>query len=190
MEYFLQCSWYRPATPPSRTDLVKGMTGLEYENMSFIFQYEQNPISGGNAASAYGSITGSWMLVGETTPIGYRVTTRTFYANAAYGDFGDIYERNADGWQATGLADHQSRGSYAYQSGTLSMYNIESAIPPNESASGEWEWVSSGTSHTWQVTVSEDGNILYFLEDGQVVSQWLRVNSSTTDMLNALYPNS
>ena len=42
MEYFLQCSWYRPSTPPGRNDLVKGMTALEYENMNFIFQYEQD----------------------------------------------------------------------------------------------------------------------------------------------------
>ena len=43
MEYFLQCSWYRPSTAPGRTDLVKGMTSLEYENMDFLYQYEQNP---------------------------------------------------------------------------------------------------------------------------------------------------
>ena len=42
MEYFLQCSWYRPSTPPGRTDLLKGMSALEYENMNFIFQYEQS----------------------------------------------------------------------------------------------------------------------------------------------------
>lgn len=42
MEYFLQCSWYRPSVPTGRTDLVKGMTALEYENMNFIFQYEQS----------------------------------------------------------------------------------------------------------------------------------------------------
>ena len=41
MEYFLQCSWYRPCVPAGRTDLVKGMTALEYDNMNLIFQYEQ-----------------------------------------------------------------------------------------------------------------------------------------------------
>lgn len=43
MEYFLQCAWYRPSTPPGRTDLVKGVSALEYDNMRFIFQYEQDP---------------------------------------------------------------------------------------------------------------------------------------------------
>lgn len=42
MEYFLQCSWYRPCVPAGRTDLLKGMSELEYDNMSFIFQYEQS----------------------------------------------------------------------------------------------------------------------------------------------------
>ena len=42
MEYFLQCAWYRPSVPTGRTDLIKGMSALEYENMSFIFQYEQD----------------------------------------------------------------------------------------------------------------------------------------------------
>ena len=42
MEYFLQCAWYRPCVPAGRTDLIKGMTALEYDNMSLIFQYEQS----------------------------------------------------------------------------------------------------------------------------------------------------
>lgn len=45
MEYFLQCSWYRPSTAPGRTDLVQGMTSLEYENMDIIYQYEKDPQS-------------------------------------------------------------------------------------------------------------------------------------------------
>lgn len=43
MEYFTQCSWYRPSIAPGRVDAIKTMTTLEYQNVDFIYAYEQNP---------------------------------------------------------------------------------------------------------------------------------------------------
>lgn len=45
MEYFLQCSWYRPSTPPGRMDLVQGLTEIELHNMECISEYEEAPKS-------------------------------------------------------------------------------------------------------------------------------------------------
>ena len=83
MEYFLQCSWYRPSTPPGRTDLVKGMTGLEYDNMSFLFQYEQQP----QTPVVNPAILGVWCS-------GYGKYTEDGLFQMCYGD---VWYFNADG---------------------------------------------------------------------------------------------
>lgn len=186
MEYFLQCSWYHPSTPPGRTDLVKGMTSLEYDNMEFIYQYEKNHAS----AIVPGSITGSWMIVGSQNPIGYRVRTYTFNADGTYEDFVDVYEISMGKWHASGLGDSTSIGNYNYQSGTLYMYNDTVGIPPNESESGEWEWKATNVTYSLQITISEDGNTLYIWQNNQIASQWMRVIGSTSSMMDSLYPHS
>ena len=112
MEYFLQCSWYHPSTPPGRNDLVKDMTSLEYDNMEFIYQYEKNRDSG----IVPSSIIGSWMVVGGQNPIGYRVTTYTFHTDGTYTDFVDVYEIAMGKWHASGLADITYVGNYTHQS--------------------------------------------------------------------------
>lgn len=43
MEYFLQCSWYKPSTPPGRSDLVD-QTSLERKNMRLIQEIEEDPL--------------------------------------------------------------------------------------------------------------------------------------------------
>lgn len=57
MEYFLQCSWYRPSTAPGNTDQVTTMSQLEYENMEFILDYEENPNQGVDLSSLDTSLT-------------------------------------------------------------------------------------------------------------------------------------
>lgn len=82
MEYFLQCSWYRPSTAPGRTDLVQGMTSLEYENMDLIYQYEQNPQSvSGNAGSDLSALDTSLTYVCENEI--YSVTMPAYWKDHA-----------------------------------------------------------------------------------------------------------
>ncbi len=43
MEYFTQCSWYRPSIAPNRDDLLH-MSKLEYKNVETIYNYEHDEI--------------------------------------------------------------------------------------------------------------------------------------------------
>lgn len=82
MEYFLQCSWYRPSTAPGRTDLVKGMTSLEYENMDFIYQYEQNPQPAANSGMNLSGLDTSQTYLFETSI--YSVMLPAYWKDYAY----------------------------------------------------------------------------------------------------------
>lgn len=187
VEYFLLCSWYRPSYAPLRSDLVD-MTLVEYKNMETIYNYEKDPSLGDSPTASADGLIGSWMRVGDETPIGYYVTTWTFREDGSFKDFYDTYETGYGGWKASGLADSTEIGSYTYEDGELHIFDLAYFIPPNLSESGESEWKASGYTYTFQVTFSEDGNTLYCWKDGALKLEMLRVTGSTSEMMNKLYP--
>lgn len=138
-----------------------------------------------------GSIAGSWMSYSEN-PLGLSVSTRTFLDDGSYDVFSDAYEYgSAVGWHPSGLADSQDKGSYTYENGELRMFDKLYYIPPNladvEGASG---WVpSNAPDSVYQVTISADGNTLFFWNGAEIAFKMIRVHGSTSDMLNTLYPN-
>lgn len=187
VEYFLLCSWYRPSYAPLRSDLVD-MTLVEYKNMETIYNYEKDPSLGDSPAASADGLIGSWMRVGDETPIGYNVTTWTFREDGSFTDFYDAYETGYGGWKASGLADSTEIGSYTYEDGELYIFDLAYFIPPNLSESGESEWQASGYTYAYEVTFSEDGNTLYCWKDGALKFEMLRVTGSTSEMMNKLYP--
>ena len=146
------------------------------------------------AANVPTDILGSWMSYSED-PLGLSVTTYTFHADGTYTTFSDSYEYGYDildevrRWQASGLADQQGGGSYRYENGQLYLYDIYYKIPPNETESREWELHYTDTTYDWQLTLSDDGETLYYWKDGEVSHKKILVHGSTCDMLDLLYPD-
>lgn len=187
VEYFLLCSWYRPSYAPLRSDLVD-MTLVEYKNMETIYNYEKDPSLGDSPAASADGLIGTWMRVDGENPLGYDVTTWTFYEDGSFKEFDDIFWVSSGSWAASGLADTTQSGAYTCENGELSVFDLAYFIPPNLSESGESEWQASGNTYGYEITFSEDGNTLYCWKNGTLKFELLRVIGSTSDMMNDLYP--
>lgn len=64
MEYFTQCSWYRPSIAPNRDDLLH-MSKLEYKNVETIYNYEHDEVRELNVSKLKDELS-------------YKVTTDTY----------------------------------------------------------------------------------------------------------------
>lgn len=88
LEYFLQCSWYRPSTAPGRTDLVS-LSSIESSNMNFMYEYEKKLKAQPNLASLDSSLS-------------LRIDTPYYSVNvpAYWNDYGlYVSSDGADGYQ-------------------------------------------------------------------------------------------
>ena len=170
---------------------------IQNEDGSFTFFYGDESFNSGDVIVTpvpSNDLVGQWMQCFEEhhdTISFMRVTTYTFREDGTYTYFHDTYEfGSGSGWHATGLADFEERGSYTYENGELTLYNIARFVPPNEVGPDEPSgWVLTDEVEVYQASVFNDGDRLYMGVEGQAPYEWERTGGSETEALNQIYPN-
>lgn len=178
-------------------DFDGAMQIIQNEDGSFTVIYGDESFDSGDMTATpapSNDLVGQWMKYSEEhhDAIGFlRVSTYTFREDGTYTYFQDAYEfGSGSGWHATGLTDFEERGSYTYENGELTLYNIAHFVPPNEVGPDEPSgWVVTDEVEVYQASVFNDGDRLYMGVEGQAPYEWERTGGSETEALNQIYPN-